>query len=276
MDKLLQAEKKIYSQNGEDGVIQKLLDIIGIHNHNYVEIGCGNGDECNTRHLRENMGFRGHMFDMRHGRDSLNLHRVQVMPDNINYLLQALKVPKVFDVLSIDIDMHDFHVWRAVMKRYRPRIVVIEYNAAIPFNKPWVVPFDPAMEWAKHDFYGAGILAMTLLGWKCGYSLVYREARGVNLFFVHNKFAAPFAEWSNDVQLMYKKAKHHAVYTGPRKYDDAMRLLKIEPGMLPPKILSALNAEDSYDNTSKRTSQDLGLDLGTLQGPQAAGDATTG
>lgn len=52
-------EDRIYSQNGEDGILLSLLDIIGSKSHFYVEFGVGSGIECNTKILRERLNFTG-------------------------------------------------------------------------------------------------------------------------------------------------------------------------------------------------------------------------
>ena len=68
---------------------------------------------------------------------------MRVTPDNIIELFQQLKVPKEFDVLSIDVDSFDYWVWRS-LTAYRPRVVVIEYNSFLPASADWVMPYDPS------------------------------------------------------------------------------------------------------------------------------------
>jgi len=59
-------EFKLYSQNGEDGIITKLIDLIyenNKYNKYYVEFGVENGSECNTRILREQYNWSGLQMD---------------------------------------------------------------------------------------------------------------------------------------------------------------------------------------------------------------------
>ena len=56
-------EKKIYSQNGEDGIIEFIFSKLGTTNKFSVEFGVGDGFECNTIHLLENRGWKGLMMD---------------------------------------------------------------------------------------------------------------------------------------------------------------------------------------------------------------------
>ena len=56
-------EKKIYSQNGEDGILEFIFSKIGITNKFSVEFGVGNGFECNTVYLLEKKNWTGLMMD---------------------------------------------------------------------------------------------------------------------------------------------------------------------------------------------------------------------
>ena len=81
----------------------------------------------------------------------------------------------------------DYFVWKSILKdgRYRARVVVIEFNYDIPSNENRVVdPYRDNRRWTGTMHYGAGILAMASLGRAYGYTLVYGEQNGVNLFFV--------------------------------------------------------------------------------------------
>ena len=53
-------ERKIFSQNKEDGVIMALLSFLKTTSPGfYVEFGTETGAECNTRNLRENHNWKG-------------------------------------------------------------------------------------------------------------------------------------------------------------------------------------------------------------------------
>jgi hypothetical protein len=163
---------KHFSQGGEDGVIERLLDIVGITNRFYVEVGAGSGDECNTRWLREK-GWSGVMLDRDYSNPDLSLYREFVTAENAGDLLAKYNVPAEFDLLSIDIDGNDHWVWRALMARFRPRVVVVEFNAALPLNQAVTMPYDPLFRWAGQYCIGQSLLAAQKLGAENGYSLVY-------------------------------------------------------------------------------------------------------
>ena len=72
-------EYKIFSQNGEDGVTMKLVELIYENNNNnkfYVEFGVENGFECNTRILRERYNWSGLQMDGSNENEMINLLKI--------------------------------------------------------------------------------------------------------------------------------------------------------------------------------------------------------
>ena len=56
--------KSIFSQHGEDGILEYLYSIIDIKKKYYVEFGASNGNTVeNTRSLRENHGWSGLLME---------------------------------------------------------------------------------------------------------------------------------------------------------------------------------------------------------------------
>jgi hypothetical protein len=104
--KIHQQEFKIYSQNGEDGVLLWIFANIGTINHPpyFVEFGTENGDECNTRFLRQQLGWQGLMMDGNHEIPYINLHKENITSKNINDLLTKHQTPSLIDLLSIDVE----------------------------------------------------------------------------------------------------------------------------------------------------------------------------
>jgi hypothetical protein len=107
--------------------------------------------------------------------------------ENINNLFKKYIVPFDLDLLSIDIDSNDFWVWKALDQKYKPRLVVIEYNATISPNKARSVKYDSKLVWdGGSDYFGASLMALYKLGLNKGYDLVYCDKSGVNSFFVRS------------------------------------------------------------------------------------------
>lgn len=93
----------------------------------------------------------------------------------------------VLEIYSSNFSFDDYFVWKSILQanRVRARVVMIEFNYDIPTNENRVVnPFQDSRRWTGTMHFGAGILALAALGRAYGYTLVYGEIQGVNLFFV--------------------------------------------------------------------------------------------
>jgi hypothetical protein len=191
---LTRYEHRVFSQNGEDGVLAELLRRIGVANRWFVEFGIQSGSEGNCVFLADVMGWSG-LFLESH-RDAYNelsrkysayagvhTQRALVRTENVEELFARVGVPAEPDVLSIDIDGNDYWIWQALTS-YSPRLVVIEYNAQWPLLGRWVQPYDPERAWQGTDNYGASLGALRSLGEEKGYRLVHTELTGNNAFFV--------------------------------------------------------------------------------------------
>ncbi len=194
------AEKRVYSQHGEDGVIQVLLEKLPPCHRFVVEFGAHDGESMsNSRHLIVDHDWHAVLvephppfFKLLQARyannDRVRTVQAYISPENINQLFADAGVPKDFDILSIDVDGPDYYLWQALTD-YQPTIVLVECNASIPPNREYVVPQDKAWELSGTAEEGANLLALYQLGVRKGYRLVYTELSGANLFFVHESIA---------------------------------------------------------------------------------------
>lgn len=191
---LTPTELRVFSQNGEDGVIEAILGRIGSPTRTFVEFGAERGLEGNCAFLAEVLGWSGLFIEADEvsfavlatryrDRDQIETRHAAVTPTNINYLLSESDLPDEIDVLSIDIDGHDYWVWQAIAA-VRPRLVVIEYNAHFPKTDRRVQPLDEAGPWLGTDYFGASLGALEYLADAKGYRLVHTDLAGVNAFFV--------------------------------------------------------------------------------------------
>ena len=129
-------------------------------------------------------------------------------------------------MLSIDIDYNDLYVFDALAKKYKPRVLVIEYNATHLPNEDKVVKYDPLGFWDYSNYYGASVLSLSKIAKKYGYSLVYAENMGVNLFFVRDDVLeqSPFTFKNvNDVEKIYKYPRYSNGPNGGHKADPLER-----------------------------------------------------
>lgn len=143
----------IHSQNGEDGILQKLFEVLGVTNGCFCEFGAWDGKHLSNTYLLYTRGWRGcyiegdatrfldlkknitrsdtacvHAFVGTEGENSLDNILTRSLPDGVHV-----------DLLSIDIDSDDLAVWQS-LRRYRPSVVVIEYNPTIPIDIHYVNP----------------------------------------------------------------------------------------------------------------------------------------
>lgn len=204
-------EYQVFSQNGEDGIIAEIFKRIGVVHRSFVEIGVENGLETNTTFLLL-QGWEGcwvennrrHVaFIQRHFAEALTEKRLKIIQslvtaENVISLLLTAEVPTEFDLLSLDIDRNTYYVLRSILESFRPRVIVVEYNALIPPHVEWRVEYNPRKMWNRSSYFGASLLAFERLCRDKGYLLVGCDLCGVNAFFVRSdlcdarRFAAPF------------------------------------------------------------------------------------
>ena len=193
-------EEKVYSQNGEDGILKEIFRRIGTTNRYFVEFGAQSGQEGNCARLAWQERWQGLFLEAdpgffatlrEHYRAFPDIHCVEsrITSANIEELFAAHGVPASFDLLSIDIDGNDYWVWEA-LRNWRPRVVVIEYNASHPPPQRWVMQEDPDYWWNGTSYFGASLASLTALARRKGYALVGTDSNGVNAFFVLAELAA--------------------------------------------------------------------------------------
>jgi hypothetical protein len=170
------------SQGQEDAILARIFDEIGTTNRIAVEVGAGDGVRNSNTHALVRQGWARVLFDA--APKALCVIRARVTAANVNALLQAYGVPAVFDLLSIDVDGNDFHIWRALTVA-TPRVVIIEYNSSFGPQQSVVMPYYPAHVWDLTDYYGASAAALVKLGRQKGYTFVASEPK-INLVFVRD------------------------------------------------------------------------------------------
>jgi hypothetical protein len=214
-------ERKVRSQNGEDGVLEALFEMLGVTNQYCVEFGCEDGLECNTAHLLD-QGWTGLLMDggnvCRNPR--ANIRQEFITAENINELFRKYEVPQHFDLLSIDIDSNDFWVWREIT--VRPRVVVIEYNSHVPPDLCRAMVYEPEFVNLGTDYFGASLAALKELGRRKGYTLVYCERAGVNAFFIANEIV-PADFRPRAIEAIYRRPNYD--YRGWRYPADARQMI---------------------------------------------------
>ena len=205
-------EKKVYSQNGEDGILEKIFEVIGTTNKYYVEFGVEDGSERNTKYLMEEFEWEGLLMDGGYENNSINLKQEFITAENIVSLFEKYNVPKKVDLLSTDIDYNDLYVLNEILKNgYEPRVIVSEYNAGLGLEDKTVV-YDPSYMWDRTNYMGASLLSFFKLLQNYGYSVVYCNKNGVNLFAIKNNVlnlieSNTFID-TNNLEKIYRKVRY--------------------------------------------------------------------
>lgn len=213
---LAEHRRNVFSQNGEDGVLEKILEHLQPQERTgwCVEFGAWDGARwSNTRNLIEHAGYSAVLIEGDPQRfEALKARYAgngRVVPrrafvgfgdrDNLDEVLKDTPVPKDFDLLSVDIDGNDYHVWAAT-SAYRPKVVCIEFNPTIPPQVDFVQPADPALN------QGSSLRALARLAQAKGYELA--SATSVNAFFVRRECFERLGIEGNTVEALMTDTSH--------------------------------------------------------------------
>lgn len=217
---LSECEFRVFSQFGDDGIIQYLIRRVPIANRFFVEFGVEDYSESNTRFLLTNDNWSGLVMDgsdrnmrrLRHApyfwRHDLQAVATFVTAENINGLLSSC--PSDIGLLHIDIDGMDYWVWKALdVSRLRPAIVILEYNSVFGPERAITVPYSASFDrtTAHHSnlYEGASLRALDLLSQEKGYVLVGSNSAGNNAYFVRRELATSVR--SRSVEEAYVESK---------------------------------------------------------------------
>lgn len=191
------AEFKVFSKHGGDGVLLYIFSKVGCTNRTFVEIGVEAGRECNTANLSINFGWQGMIVDANkectesakiyyQGKKVKPIHCF-VTAENINQLLLDNGFRGEIDLLSTDIDGNDYWVWK-VINVVNPRVIVAEYNAALGL-KLITIKYNPNFRYKGDSYFGVSLAALAKLLKEKGYILVGCDRYGHDAFFVRKDVA---------------------------------------------------------------------------------------
>ncbi len=201
LPRLADAEFKVFSQFGDDGIIQYLLQQVDIPEDKriFIEFGVQDYQESNTRFLLINDNWSGLILDGSAGnigkvvadaqfwRHNLTAVAAFIDRDNVNDLFVRNGFKGEIGLLSVDIDGNDYWVWESI-DVVNPIIVVCEYNCVFGAEHAVTVPYDPAFQrGAAHYsnlYWGVSLKALCLLASRRGYAFVGCNSAGNNAYFV--------------------------------------------------------------------------------------------
>jgi hypothetical protein len=201
VNSLSDIEFKVFSQWGDDGIIQYLINKVDIANKIFVEFGVETYHEANTRFLLINNNWSGLVIDG----SSSNINSIKkqdiywqydliakesfITKDNINELISSEGISGEIGILSVDIDGNDYWVLKEI-NVINPVIIITEYNAVFGKEKALTVPYDSGFIRAKKHYsnlyWGASLGAFCSLTKEMGYSFVGCNNNGNNAYFIRN------------------------------------------------------------------------------------------
>ena len=193
------SEFKVYSQWGDDGIINYLINYLDIQKKEFIEFGVESYWEANTRFLLVNDNWRGLIIDG----SERNIEAVKqediswqfdltavcsfVNAENINDTISKYGFTGDIGLLHIDIDGNDYWVWKAIQV-VQPIIVILEYNSVFGVTNPWTIPYNPKFNRTEAHFsnlyFGTSILSAYDLASTKGYDFIGCNSNGNNAYFV--------------------------------------------------------------------------------------------
>lgn len=238
------AEFRVFSQFGDDGIIQYLVDFLNIKTERFIEFGVENYSESNTRFLLENNNWQGLVIDgginnIQHIKSTENYWRHDltaicdfVTADNINNIITDTGFDGEIGLLHIDIDGNDYWIWKAITV-VSPMIVIVEYNSLFGKERSITTPYDPGfVRFKKHHsglYAGASLKALCELAYEKGYRFVGSNSAGNNAYFVLAECAGTLPNLSCEQGFIEAKFREHRDTNGKLTFTrgiDALNALR--------------------------------------------------
>jgi hypothetical protein len=205
---LAKAERSVFSPAGQDGVLERIFQVIEPAHRFVVDLGAGDGvaGSC-SRNLIVNHGWRGLLIEPATDagaalaenyaeHEGVRTLPAGVFPGDVEILLERADVPRDFDLLIVALQSNDWYVWRAI-RDFRPKVVQINYNAAFVPPQTMVIEYHPLNYWDGSIYFGASIQSLFDLGQSKGYELVYADRSGTTLYFVERRYFGRFGVADN-------------------------------------------------------------------------------
>lgn len=215
IDTLSETEFCGFSQWGEDGIIDWLVERLPGIPRTFVEFGVEDYRESNTRLLLNLRNWRGLVMDgsqehiddiMRqdiYWRYDLTAKCAFIDRENVNDLIASSGISGEIGLMSIDIDGNDYWVWQSI-DVVNPVIVVCEYNALFGdlrrISVPYQADFQRTRAHHSNLYFGASLTALIDLASRKGYAFVGTNSNGCNAFFVRNDHAADLLKAIGEVR----------------------------------------------------------------------------
>ncbi len=226
---LLGYAEDITSQSGEDGILKKIFETIDDGPKWCVEFGAWDGRKhSNTYALITEESWDAILIEANPERfkkleETFRDHPNAILmntfvgfdpkENSLDFLLSETDIPHDFDLLVIDIDGNDWHIWDSIQD-FRPRVIVIEHNPTIPNNVFFVQERNP------QTMIGCSLLSLIALGKTKGYELVCTT--NYNGIFVRSEDFDRFGIEDNSIDAMHSPLMDGCIFHG---YDSNLHAL---------------------------------------------------
>ena len=214
---LWDAEVSVFSQNGEDGILNYICDKLELGKPSVIEIGAGNFTECNSRYLAEHRSANVLAVDSRtdlestvsklfvYAKTNLLTRTCWVTTENINFLIESAKIEfGDVDIFSLDLDGNDYWVLEAA-DLSGIKVIVVEFNPLLSKTLPVSVPkdekFDRTMKHSSWVYYGANLYAFIYLLEQRDFIFIGTTRHGSNAFFIEKSHIGRFNLLRDDLEL---------------------------------------------------------------------------
>ena len=246
-------EYTVFSQWGEDGIINWLTFNIENIPKTFIEFGVENYSEANTRLLFQEYNWEGLIIDG----DKKNIVQITesdyywkgnlkticsfVDRENINEIIKKNFLNDELGLLSIDVDGNDYWIWESIIN-INPVIVICEYNGIFGKKLKLSVPYDKKFNRSKahysHLYFGCSIQALISLADKKGYEFLGSNLNGNNAFFIKKNYYENIRSKLKEIKI------HDTKFRESRNINQKLNFLNSEKGLKLIENLPVFNFSD--------------------------------
>ena len=252
---LVDYEFKVFSQFGDDGIIEHLVSSIPCTNKTFFEFGVGNYAESNTRMLLQYRNWTGYIIDS----SKSNINKIKRMDlfwrhsiiaecsfitkKNISEIIERVnRCIGPIDVLHIDLDGNDNWILKEI--EIMPSIIICEYNSILGSERAISVPYNE--QFVRHKahysnlYWGASLPAFNHTLSQRGYSFIGANTAGNNGYFVRSELLSdqirPITIHEGFVESKYRESRDNfgnlTFMMGPNRLDEirGMDVVNIRTG----------------------------------------------
>lgn len=239
INNLTNVDYKIFSQNGEDGIIDYLLYQIKVEKPKFLEIGVGDFTESNTRYIFERCSPKGTIIDcindfenkvkknIKIWRGELQIVNKMINSKNILNTLNDTRSLQDLDLFSLDIDGIDYWIVDKLPKNFS-KIAVLEFNPIFGDKLEVTVPDDINFNRSKYHYsnlcFGMSLLAAINIMKKKNFYFIGTNQFKNNAFFISNNYSKE--KFFKNIEIQHENISENANFTESKNNKGKLNYLK--------------------------------------------------